>query len=152
MATVLWIMAFFDLLFFSASQKKSHKYFVNCRRYNQDHSFYYGGAGGSGGAGAAATLLRNKKHANGGSGGAGASAAAANPLHAPSAECPGWDGGDGGGAGAGAGAGAGGAVGVGGACALEGGGADAAIPVHLFHKHVSELHMDQVSFTTHIRL
>jgi len=55
----------------------------------------------------------------------GGSPAAAARLHAPTPELPGWD------------------------CA--GGGhngeddGEQAIPVHLFHKHVSELHLDQVS-------
>ena len=61
-----------------------------------------------------------------------------NPLHAPTPDCPGWDGGGL----ASSGAGVGGAP----LAVAEdgGGGVDGAIPVHLFHKHVSELHMDQV--------
>ncbi len=60
-------------------------------------------------------------------------------------ECPGWDGGEGGGAILGEdGIPVGISASVGGGGGAGGGGADAAIPVHMFHKHVAEMHMDQV--------
>ncbi len=59
------------------------------------------------------------------------------------AVCPGWDVGEGGGAILGEDG-----IPVGIAASVTGGGggggADAAIPVHMFHKHVAEMHMDQV--------